>query len=111
MTPKIIDKLKLVGPHEQMSELDEAWEVALAEAARRARGAGRADVARYLDLRSKNDLLRRTAIEWLATTLTVLAGEANRKGAGIQIEKHDSHSFRRGSATMVGSQLTLRRGV
>ena len=94
-----------------MSELEEAWEIALAEARHRARGAGRADVANYLDLRSKNDLLRRTAIDWLIGTLTALAGEANRRGAGIQIERHDAHSFRRGSATMVGSQLTLRRGV
>ena len=94
-----------------MSELEEAWEVALAEAKQRARGAGRADIARYLDLRAKNDLLRHTAIDWLAATLTSLAGEANRKGAGIQIERRDSHSFRRGSATMVGSRLTLRRGV
>jgi hypothetical protein len=94
-----------------MSELDEAWEVALAEATRRARGAGRADIARYLDLRSKNDLLRRTAIDWLTATLTSLAGEANRKGAAIQMERQDLHSFRRGSATMVGTQLTLRRGV
>ena len=94
-----------------MSELDEAWEIALAEATQRARGAGRADIARYLDLRSKNDLLRRTAIDWLTATFTSLAGEANRKGAGIQIERQDSHSFRRESATMVGSQLTLRRGV
>jgi hypothetical protein len=94
-----------------MSELEEAWEVALAEATRRARGAGRADIARYLDLRAKNDLLRRTAIDWLTATLTSLAGAANRKGAGIQIERHDSHSFRRGSSTMVGNQLTLRCGV
>jgi hypothetical protein len=94
-----------------MSELDEAWELALAEAARRARGAGRADVARYLDLRAQNDLLRRTAIDWLAATLTALAGEANRKGAAIQIEIQDAHRFRRGSATMVGNQLTLKSGV
>src|SRR5260221_13763885 len=95
----------------QMSELEEAWEIALAEAARRARTTGRADIASYLDLRSKNDLLRRTAIDWLTATLTALAGEANRKGAGIQIERRDSHTFRRDSATMVGTQLTLRRGV
>jgi hypothetical protein len=94
-----------------MSELDEAWEVALAEATRRARGAGRADIARYLDLRSKNDLLRRTAVDWLTAALTSLAGEANRKGAGIQIERLEAHSFRRGSSTMVGNQLTLRCGV
>jgi hypothetical protein len=94
-----------------MSELEDAWESALAEATRRARGAGRADIARYLDLRSKNDLLRRTAIDWLSATLTSLAGEANRKGAAIQIERLDGHSFRRGSATMTGNQLTLRHGI
>lgn len=94
-----------------MSELEEAWEIALAEARQRARGAGQEDIGRYLDLRAKNDLLRRTAIDWLTATFTSLAGEANRRGAGIQIERQDAHSFRRGSATMVGSQLTLRRGI
>ena len=94
-----------------MSELEEAWEAALAEARLRARGAGREDVGKYLDLRAKNDLLRRTAIDWLTATFTSLAGEANRRGAGIQIERQDAHSFRRGSSTMVGSQLTLRRGI
>ena len=94
-----------------MSELEEAWELALAEANRRAQAAGRADIARYLDLRTQNDLLRRTAIDWLTATLISLAGEANRNGAAIQIERRDTHRFRRGSATMVGIQLTLRRGV
>jgi len=94
-----------------VSELEEAWEIALAEARQRARSAGRSDIASYLNLRSKNDLLRRTAIDWLTATLTALAGEANRKGAGIQIERQDSHTFHRDSATMVGTQLTLRRGV
>ena len=95
----------------KMSELEEAWELALAEANSRARAAGRADIARYLDLRTQNDLLRRTAVDWLTATLTSLAGEANRNGAAIQIERQDPHRFRRGSATMVGIQLTLRRGV
>jgi hypothetical protein len=94
-----------------MSELEEAWELALAEAVRRARGAGRADIARYLDLRTRNDLLRRAAADWLTATLTSLAADANRKGAAIQIEQQDKHSFHRGSATMVGTQLTLRSGV
>jgi hypothetical protein len=95
----------------KMSELEEAWELALAEANRRAHAAGRADIARYLDLRAKNDLLRRTAVDWLTATVTSMAGEANRNGAGIQIETQDPHRFRRGSATMVGIQLTLRSGV
>ena len=94
-----------------MSELEEAWEVALAEAKQRARAGGRADIARYLDLRAQNDLLRRAAVDWLTSTLTSLAADANRKGSGIQIEKQDEHSFRVGAATMVGPQLTLRNGV
>jgi hypothetical protein len=94
-----------------MGELEEAWELALAEATRRARAGGRADIARYLDLRAKNDLLRRIAVDWLTTALTSLAGDANRHGAGIQIERQEPHRFRRGAATMVGIKLTLRNGV
>jgi len=94
-----------------MSELEDAWELALSEAMQRAHAAGRADIARYLDLRAQNDLLRRAATDWLTTTFTSLAGIANRHGAGILTEHKDSHRFRRGSATMVGTQLTLRRGV
>jgi hypothetical protein len=41
-----------------MSELDEAWAAALSEAERRARLAGRGDVAEYLSLKNSNDLLR-----------------------------------------------------
>ncbi len=94
-----------------MNDLEEAWEIALAEATQRARGAGRADILRYLDLRRRNDLLRRAATEWLHESITTLAGEANRAGAAIQIEHQDDHRFRRGSATMVGKLLTLRKGV
>src|SRR5439155_12135607 len=94
-----------------MTELDEAWELTLAEAKRRAHAAGRADIAEYLNLRARNDLLRRTGTEWLVSSLTRLAGEANRHGAGIQIEQQDAHRFRVGSTTMVGTRLTLRNGV
>src|SRR5262245_12752804 len=94
-----------------MNELEDAWELALAEAAQRAQRSGRTDIARYLDLRRRNDLLRRTAIDWLNAVFTALAADANRLSAGIQIERHDEHRFRRGSATMVGTQLVFRRGV
>lgn len=94
-----------------LSELDEAWESALAEAKQRARAAGRTDIEDYLDLRRQNDLLRRTAIDWLMNTVAMLAGDANRAGAGIQIERQESHRFTVGHATMVGRQLTLRNGV
>jgi hypothetical protein len=99
-------------PNEKaLSELDEVWELALAEAKRRARASGRADIAQYLVLRAQNDLLRRTAIDWLVDTLTVFAADANRRGAAIQIELSDAHHFSVGPATMVGTKLTLRHGV
>jgi hypothetical protein len=99
-------------PNEKaLSELDEAWESALAEAKRRAHAAGRADIAQYLAVRARNDLLRRTAIDWLTSTVTALAADANRRGGGIQIDREDAHSFRVGQATMVGTKLTLRHGV
>ena len=94
-----------------MSELEEAWDLALAEAQRRASAAGRRDVAEYLRLRASNDLLRKTGIEWLLTSFTILAGKANRRGAGIQISKEDAHRFPVGNATMVGPLLTLGFGV
>lgn len=94
-----------------MSELDEAWAFALAEAERRAREQGRGDIAEYIALRASNDLLRSTGIEWLLSTLTLLAGDANRAGASVSIEKDDAHRFRVGSATMVGPRVTFRSGV
>ena len=94
-----------------MSELDEAWALALAEAETRARLAGHVDLAAYLSLRTANDLLRSTGIQWLMSTSERLAAEANRHGAGIQISKDDKHRFREGNATMVGRLLTLSSGV
>lgn len=94
-----------------MSELDEAWELALAEAARRASSAGRGDVAEYLALRASNDLARKAGSEWLFNTFTNLAGEANRTGSSVQISRQDAHRFRVGNSTMVGALLTFRMGV
>src|SRR2546423_7046354 len=94
-----------------MTELDEAWELALAEATQRARVSGRADIARYLDLRRRNDLLRNAATDWLHGAVLALAADANRAGAAIQIERHEDHRFKRGSATMVGRQMVLKKGV
>ena len=94
-----------------MSELDEAWALALAEAETRARLAGHVDLAAYLSLRTANDLLRSTGIQWLMNTVERLAAEANRQGAGIQISKDDKHRFGDGNATMVGRLLTLSSGV
>ena len=94
-----------------MSELDEAWAVALAEAEQRARLAGRGDVAEYLALRNSNDLLRTAGIDWLMTTFVTLAGDANRTGASIQVANSDGHRFRAGTSTMVGRLVSLTNGV
>jgi hypothetical protein len=94
-----------------VSELNEEWAQVLAEAERRARSAGRGDLVEYLRLRASNDKARSTGIEWLFETFTLLAGEANRAGAGVQILKRDGHRFEIGSATMVGALLTLKSGV
>ncbi|HKR60264.1 MAG TPA: hypothetical protein VJS64_11070 [Pyrinomonadaceae bacterium] len=94
-----------------MSELDEAWALALAEAEARARLAGHVDIAAYLSLRNTNDLLRSTGIGWLLSCFENLAAEANRHGAGIQIVKEDHHRFQSENATMVGRLLTLKSGL
>lgn len=90
-----------------MSELDEAWAFALAEAETRARQSGRGDIAKYLALRVSNDALRKIGIQWLISTFEVLAAEANRRGGSIQIAREDKHRFPVGTSTMVGNLLTL----
>jgi hypothetical protein len=94
-----------------MGELDEAWAAALSEAERRARLAGRHDVAEYLTLKNSNDLLRTAGVDWLLAEFTTLAGEANRAGASIQISKKEGHRFGTPSSTMVGHLLTFTNGV
>ena len=94
-----------------MSELDEAWAVALAQAEQKARLAGRKDVAEYLSLRNSNDLLRKAGVDWLTTSFTTLAGEANRGGSSLKISNQEGHRFHLGSSTMVGILLTLTNGV
>jgi len=98
-------------PETLVSELDEAWSLALAEAEQRARMTGRADVAEYLALRNSNDLLRKTGLDWLLQTFLEIAGQGNRYGSTIQTAIEDVHRFRVGNASMVGRILTLRSGV
>src|ERR1041384_1891747 len=94
-----------------MSELDEAWAAVLYEAERRARLAGRTDIADYLWLKNSNDLLRQSGVDWLLAEFTALAAQANRAGASIQISKQQGHRFKIGSSTMVGHLLTFTNRV
>jgi len=94
-----------------VSELDEAWALALAEAEEKARAAGRKDISEYLALRGANDLIRKIGSDWLLTMFEKVAAEANRAGAGINIARNDEHHFKVGTANMVGRRLSLGRSV
>jgi hypothetical protein len=68
-------------------------------------------VAFFVTIKKTHDLLRTAGVDWLLTEFTVLAGEANRAGASIQISKQEGHRFPTGTSTMVGHLLTLTNGV
>ena len=94
-----------------MSELEEAWVVALAEAEARAHAAGRGDISEYLALRSANDRIRRMAQDWLLAEFEKVAEAANLKAMVIQIVKDEDHRFKVGTTTMAGKRLSLGKGV
>jgi hypothetical protein len=90
---------------------DEDYERRVQEARERARGGGRDEVIEYLDLKAANDAARSRAVESLLEAFTAAAGELNRAGAALTLERTDAHRFRVGNSTMVGPRLVLRRGV
>lgn len=95
----------------KVSELDETWAAALAEAEGRARAAGRLDLSEYLALRSSNDLLRKTACDWLLAAFRNVAGEMNRTGSSLQITSNDDYQFTIANAALMGRLLQLESGV
>ena len=101
----------MIPSQANMGELDEAWAAVLSEAEQRARVTGRKDIADYISLRNSNDLIRKAGVDWLIAGFTMLAGDANRAGASIQISNKDGYRFPIGTATMVGHLLTLTSGV
>lgn len=94
-----------------MSELEDAWSLALAEAEAKARAAGRPDLSEYLALRTANDFSRAVGSDWILNTFTLLAAQANRAGASLQLKNEDTHRFKIGNATMVGPRLSLENNV
>jgi hypothetical protein len=94
-----------------VSELDEAWVLALAKAEEKARANARADIAEYLALRSANDLMRRIGLDWLLTVFENVTQEQNRQHAAIEISSEDPYQFKVAGAGMVGRCLILRKGV
>lgn len=94
-----------------MDELDKMWSQMLAEATAAARSSGRHDVAEYLDLKSRNDVLRSAGVRWLFEGATAIAGEVSRHSPAITIEREDPHNFDHRGANIAGSMLKFRHGV
>ena len=94
-----------------MSELDQLWSQMLDEAMAAARASGRHDVADYLDLKARNDVLRNAGVRWLFESLIGIAGEVTRQNAAIIIDREDPHNFPHRGANIAGSLLTFRLGV
>jgi len=87
------------------------WSQMLEEATAAARSSGRHDVADYLDLKARNDVLRRAGVLWLFEGITSIAGEVNRRSAAISIEREEPHNFDHRGANIAGSMLKFRHGV
>lgn len=94
-----------------MSELDQLWEQMLDEAMLAARASGRHDVADYLDLKARNDVLRRAGVQWIFEAFIGIAGEATRQFAAITIDREEPHNFAHRGANIAGKRLTFRLGV
>lgn len=94
-----------------MEELDAVWTNFLNEAAARVQKGDRNDVADYLQLKSTNDFLRSTSVQWLFESVAEIASEANRRNANLIFEKKNPHSFTIGNANLVGWLVNFRQGV
>lgn len=96
---------------EAMTEPDETWERTAAEAAERAKSAGRGDVADYLLLKASNDQIRAAGVRWLLDSAAAIAAEAIRNQTNITIENQSAHRFAVGNSNLTGAVLTIRQGV
>lgn len=94
-----------------MEELDEVWTNFLKVAAARVKSGDRNDVVDYLELKSTNDFLRSTSVQWLFEALAEIATEANRNNANLTFEKKHPHEFTLGNANLVGWLVRFRQGV
>lgn len=94
-----------------MEELDRVWTNLLTEMTVRAKSAGEDDVTDYLKLKSTNDFLRSTSVQWLFESVAEIASEANRRNAGLVFEKADPHEFKIGNSNLVGWLIRFRQGV
>ena len=96
---------------ESMNELDRFWSEKLSNAIEQVRGAGRGDLADYLELKAANDAVRQAETEKLFKLLTDRALSAENIEKNIHVERESPHSFVHRNATMTGFLLRLSRGV
>lgn len=96
---------------EGMNEPDEIWARQVSEALRKAKAAGRGDIAEYLLLKTANDAIRAASVDWLSDSAAAIAAESDSRNARISSEKENPHNFAFGNANLVGSRLSLRQGV
>ena len=94
-----------------MDELDDVWTNLLNEAALRVKSAGRSDVADYLELKSTNDFLRSTSIQWLLEAAAQIGAEVYRTNQNLTFENAHPHRFSDGKANLVGWLIRFRQGV
>ena len=94
-----------------MNELDDVWEKMFEESRIENASADRGILSEFLALKASNDEVRSRAVEWLLSVFTELASHANRRSAGIEIQRKEPHSFSAFGANMVGVCIDLRQGV
>ncbi len=94
-----------------MEELDAVWTNFLNEAATRSKPGDESGVGDYLALRSTNDFLRSTSVQWLFEAVAEMASEANRSNANLTFEKKNPHEFKIGHSNLVGWLVRFRQGV
>lgn len=94
-----------------MTELDQIWSQMLNDAVKDASDSGRQHVADYLRLKATNDAIRELGVAWLFDTFIETAAQSPVKLPPINIDREHPHSFPCWNSTMVGSLLSIRRGV
>jgi len=94
-----------------VNELDDVWEKMFAESRAENASAPPGILSEFLALKASNDEVRTRAVEWLLMVFTELAAHANRRSAGIEIERKEPHNFSAFGANMAGVKIDLRQGV
>ena len=94
-----------------MRDLDTFWSQMIDQAIENAASDGREHVADYLRLRAKNDAIRHAGVNWLLEMFIANGMTPELISRGLTVERTESHQFRHGNSSLVGSQLRFQLGV